>query len=116
MSIRSIVFATVAATSVGLLAPSVGFSFETAGIADDIGNASVSVLSKLGYDCQNASAGAIICKKCKADGFKQKCTVFACDAATKKCRKKSAELPNVPGLGGSNDDDGSSDGVELPSL
>ena len=99
MNIRSILFASVAVTSINLIAPPVSLSFETAGLADDLGNATVSVLSKLGYDCKNASAGAIVCKKCKADGFKQKCTAFVCDAATKKCRKKSAELPNIPGLG-----------------
>jgi len=115
MTIRSFLFASVAIISVGLVSPEPIFSFEYAGIADDLGSASVSVLDKLGYDCENASAGAILCKKCEADGFKQKCTAFVCDAATKKCRKKSATVPNVPGLGGSDDDD-SDDGVSLPSL
>ena len=115
MNIRSILLTTIAVTSASIMSPSVGLSWETAGLADDLGNATVSVLSKLGYDCKNASAGAIICKKCKADDLKQKCTVFTCDAVTKKCRKKSAELPNVPGLGGSSEDE-SSDGIELPSL
>ena len=115
MTIRSLLFASVAIVSVGLVSPDPTFSFEYAGIADDLGNASVSVLDELGYDCQNASAGAILCKKCKADGLKQKCTAFVCDAATKKCRKKSATVPNIPGLGDSSDDD-QDDGISLPSL
>lgn len=115
MTIRSFLFTSAAIVSVGLISPNATLGFEYAGIADDLGNATVGVLDKLGYDCQNASAGAIICKKCKADGLKQKCTAFVCDAATKKCRKKSATVPNVPGLGGSSDED-RDDGVSLPSL
>ena len=92
-----------------------GENFETANLLDDVGNASVSVLTKLGYDCKTASAGAILCTKCKADGFKKKCEAFTCDVATKKCRRKTADLPNIPGLG--NDDDAEdNDGVKLPSL
>lgn len=118
MTIRSTLFASIAIISFGLVSSGSTYSFEYAGIndiADDLGSASVSILDKLGYDCQNASSGAIVCKKCKADGFKQKCTAFVCDAATKKCRKKSATVPNIPGLGGSSDDD-RDDEINLPSL
>lgn len=115
MTIRSTLLASITIISVGLVAPAPIFSFEYAGIADDLGNASVSVLDKLGYDCQNASAGAILCKKCKTDGFKQKCTAFVCDAATKKCRKKSATVPNIPGSEDSRENE-ESDGISLPSL
>jgi|GEM_PF-3714322 len=87
----------------------------SANLLDDISNASVSVLTQLGYDCKTASAGAILCTKCKVDGFKKKCEAFTCDVATKKCRRKTADLPNIPGLG--NDDDAEdNDGIKLPSL
>ncbi|MEL6495620.1 MAG: WD40 repeat domain-containing protein [Cyanobacteria bacterium J06623_7] len=87
----------------------------SANLLDEVSNASVSVLSKLGYDCKTASAGGILCTKCKADGFKQKCEAFTCDAVTKKCRRKTATLPNIPG---SNNSDRESEGnrLKLPSL
>ena len=113
MVIRSWLIASLSLVSLNLATPS--SAFEYAGLLDDVGNASVGVLKQLGYDCKTASAGAILCTKCKADGIKQKCEAFTCDVATKKCRRKTAEIPNIPGL---NNDEGedSNDGVELPSL
>lgn len=114
-SVPAVLSATFAFTSIGLMAPSPSRSFETAGLADSLGNATVSVLSKLGYDCKNASAVGIVCKKCSMEDNKQNCEAFLCDAVTKKCRKKSAEIPNLPNLRGNNDD-GGANGVDLPSL
>lgn len=95
MNIRSFVLASIALTSIGLIAPKPSFSYEYAGLTDEIGDATVSVLSKLGYDCQTASAG-ILCKKCKVEDNKQQCVAYLCDAVTKKCRKKSASIPQIP--------------------
>ena len=114
MAIRSWLIASISLVSLNLAAvPSP--AFEYAGLLDDVSNASVGVLKQLGYDCKTASAGAILCTKCKADGIKQKCEAFTCDVATKKCRRKTADIPNIPGLN-NNDDEGSSDELELPSL
>jgi hypothetical protein len=115
MKIPSLLIAAVGLVSLNAIAP----DFSSAGIADDLSNASVSVLSKLGYDCKTASAGAILCTKCKVDGNKQKCEAFTCDAVTKKCRRKTAEIPNIPGLnnnGSDNNDSDSNDRIKLPSL
>lgn len=98
MTIRSWLLASSFA-SVSLVMPTTVLAENYAGITDDLGNATVSVLSKLGYDCQTASAGAILCKKCTVDDNKQKCEAFICDAVTKKCRKRSAEIPRLPDLG-----------------
>jgi hypothetical protein len=96
--IRSLLIASVGFISLNAIVPDSGLAFKYAGIADDLSNASVSVLSKLGYDCKTASAGAILCTKCKVDDNKQKCEAFTCDAVTKKCRRKTAEIPRIPGL------------------
>ena len=102
----------MSSTSFAIASPS-SSAFEYANLLDDVSNASVSVLTKLGYDCKTASAGGILCTKCKEDGFKKKCEAFTCDAVTKKCRRKTADIPNIPG---SNDDESDDDGVKLPSL
>jgi hypothetical protein len=111
MKIPSLLIAAVGFVSLNAIAP----AMSSAGIADDLSNASVSVLSKLGYDCKTASAGAILCTKCKVDDNKQKCEAFTCDAVTKKCRRKTAEIPRIPGLN-NNDDSNSNDPIKLPSL
>lgn len=115
MKIRSLLIASFGFISLNAIAPTPASTLEYAGLLDDVGNASVSVLTRLGYDCKTASAGGILCTKCKADGFKQKCEAFTCDAVTKKCRRKTAELPNVPGLNNDDNED-SNDGIKLPSL
>ena len=79
------------------IAPLPSLAVEYAGLTDDLGDATVSILGKLGYDCTTAEVG-IVCKKCKVDDNKQKCEAFLCDAVTQKCRKQSAEIPKVPGL------------------
>jgi hypothetical protein len=113
MKIPSLFIAAVGFVSLNAIAP----AMSSAGIADDLSNASVSVLSKLGYDCKTASAGAILCTKCKVDDNKQKCEAFTCDAVTKKCRRKTAEIPRIPGLNNNdNDDSNSNDPIKLPSL
>ena len=91
MTIRSFLLASVALTSFSLISPPPGL----ADLTEDIGNASVSVLGKLGYDCKTANVG-IVCKKCQVEDNKQKCVAYLCDAITKKCRKKSAEIPKLP--------------------
>ncbi|MEM8831940.1 MAG: hypothetical protein AAGE96_21680, partial [Cyanobacteria bacterium P01_G01_bin.19] len=89
-------FASMVFTSIGLVTAPPGLSGEYANLADDLGDASVSVLSRLGYDCQTASVG-IICKKCQVEDNREKCDAYLCDAVTKKCRKKSVEVPKIPG-------------------
>ena len=115
MSIRSFLGLPVAIFSITLMVPSPSLSFEHTGLTDGLENATVSVLSKLGYDCQTASIGGIVCKKCSAEDDKQKCEAYLCDAVTKKCRKKQAEVPQLPNLNG-NDEEDSSDEINLPSL
>lgn len=118
MKIQSLLIASIGIVSLNALSPAAASTFEYAGIADDIGNASVGVLTQLGYDCKTASTGGILCTKCEADGLKQKCEAFTCDAVSKKCRRKTADLPNVPGLSNdeSSDAEDSNDGIKLPSL
>lgn len=111
MTIRTWLIASLGLVSLNLTVP---FPAD-ANLLDDVSNASVGVLKQLGYNCKTASAGAILCTKCKADGIKQKCEAFTCDVATKKCRRKTAEIPNIPGLNNDADED-SNDGVNLPSL
>ena len=94
MILRSILLTSIMA-STGSIAPPQILNWN-AGLADDLSNTTVSVLSKLGYDCQTLSAGGILCKKCQEEDNKQKCEAFLCDAVTKKCRKKSAEIPQLP--------------------
>ena len=103
MAIRSLLFASIALTAVSLVVPSRGLSLEYAGLTDDIGSASVSILDKLGYDCTTAAVG-IVCKKCQVEDNKQKCVAYLCDAVSKKCRKKSAEIPQLPSLNRNNID------------
>ena len=95
MTIRSFLLTSVALTSFSFLASPPSLGFEYAGLTDDLGNAGISVLSRLGYDCTTKSVG-IVCKKCQVEDNKQKCVAYLCDAVTKKCRKKSAEIPKLP--------------------
>ena len=114
MKIRNLLIASVGFISLNAIASPSSSALEYANLLDDVSNASVSVLTRLGYDCKTASAGGILCTKCKEDGFKKKCEAFTCDAVTKKCRRKTADLPNIPS---SNDDDDDNDnGIKLPSL
>ena len=92
---RSLIFASLAFSLAIASAP--GFTVEYAGLTDELGSATVSILGKLGYDCTTAEVG-IVCKKCKVEDDQQKCEAYLCDAVTQKCRKKSAEIPKVPGL------------------
>ena len=119
MKIRSLLIASIGFVSLNAVAPISSSAKQYANLLDDVSNASVGVLTQLGYDCKTASAGAILCTKCEEDGLKQKCEAFSCDVATKKCRRQTADLPNIPGL--RNDDDentneDSNDGIKLPSL
>ena len=115
MNIRSLLVASFGLVSWSAIASPPSLAVNYAGLADNLSNATVSVLSQLGYDCQTASAGGIICKKCQVESNKQKCQAFICDAVTKKCRKRSAEVPQIPGL--SDEDEGNShDEINLPSL
>ena len=103
MTIRSVVLASVAFTSVGFILPQPSLSNDYAGLADELGNASISILDKLGYDCQKAGAG-IVCKKCQVEDNKQECVAYLCDAITRKCRKKSASIPKIPSFNRNSDD------------
>lgn len=113
MKIPSLLMASFGLVSLGLITPV--SALEYAGLTDNLSNATVGVLSQLGYDCQTASVGGILCKKCQARNNKQKCEAFICDAVTKKCRRRTAEIPQVPNLGGEDEQD-SDDGIKLPSL
>ncbi|MEL6438931.1 MAG: hypothetical protein AAFQ80_06730 [Cyanobacteria bacterium J06621_8] len=115
MNIRSFLVASFSIVSWGAIATTPSLAIEYAGLTDDLSNATVGVLGRLGYDCKTASVGGIICTKCKVDDSKQKCQAFICDAVTKKCRKRSAEVPQIPGINGSDDRD-SDDRINLPSL
>ena len=115
MNLRTVLLTSVFFTSMGLIAPSESLGVDLVSQLGDVADITTGVLGKLGYDCQTASVGGIICKKCTVKDNSQKCEAFLCDAVTKKCRKKSAELPNLPNLGNDSEDD-SSRGVELPSL
>ena len=95
MILRSILLASISLAATSSIASAQNLNWN-AGLTDDLSNATVSVLSKLGYDCQTLSAGGILCKKCTEEDNKQKCEAFLCDAVTKKCRKKSAEIPQLP--------------------
>jgi hypothetical protein len=99
----SLLIASVAYASVSFFVPLPSLSLNYAGLTDDLGNASISVLSKLGYDCKTASVG-IVCQKCQVEDNQQKCVAYLCDAITKKCRKKSAEIPKLPSFNSSNTD------------
>ena len=64
---------------------------------NNISNITTSVLDKLGYECNTASAAGIICRKCsESSSVTEKCTAYICDSVTKKCRKKEATLPKLP--------------------
>lgn len=113
MKMRSLFVASFGFISWGVMTPA--SALEYAGLTDNLSNATVSVLSQLGYDCQTASVGGILCRKCQVRNNKQKCEAFLCDAVTKKCRRRTAEIPQLPNLGGDDDQD-SDDGIKLPSL
>ncbi|WP_036484108.1 hypothetical protein [Myxosarcina sp. GI1] len=102
-------------SSVNLLSPNKTLSSTTIAQLDQlegVTNVTTSVLDKLGYDCQAASAAAIICKKCSEESsITEKCTAYICDSVTKKCRKKEANLPKLP-----NSDGGENREPETPSL
>ena len=95
---RRLLLASVFWASIGYTATASDLGIKYAGLTDDLGKASISVLRKLGYDCTTASVG-IICKKCQVEDNKQICDAYICDAVTKKCRKKSAEIPALPNFG-----------------
>ncbi len=97
MTIRSVVIASIAFTSAGLILPQQSLGYDYANLTDNLGDVTTTVLSKLGYDCQTASIG-ILCKKCKVEDDKQECVAYLCDAITKKCRKQSASIPKLPNL------------------
>ncbi|MGD1918325.1 MAG: hypothetical protein ACFCAD_05230 [Pleurocapsa sp.] len=88
-------------TSFSLILSPSSYSLEYAGLTDNLGNVSTRVLSKLGYDCKTSNVG-IVCQKCQVEANKQKCVAYLCDVLTKKCRKKSAELPRLPNFGRDN--------------
>ena len=80
---------------------------------NNIGNITTSVLDKLGYECDTASAAGIICRKCsESSSVTEKCTAYICDSVTKKCRKKEATLPKLP----NSNRDGESRESETPSI
>jgi hypothetical protein len=99
--------------TIHLFSPSKAFSSTTIAQLDGITNVTTSVLDKLGYQCETASAAGIICKKCSDDSdLTEKCTAYICDSITKKCRKKEANLPKLPNS--NNNEDNSR--PEIPSV
>ena len=86
MKIRSLLVASVGFVGLNAIAIPSSSALEYANLLDDVGNASVGVLTQLGYDCKTASAGGILCTKCEADGLKQKCEAFSCDVSSQNCR------------------------------
>ncbi|VEP15498.1 conserved hypothetical protein [Hyella patelloides LEGE 07179] len=64
---------------------------------ENIGEVTTSVLDRLGYECDTVADVGLVCKKCSSENMlTEKCTAYICDAATKKCRKKNATLPQLP--------------------
>ncbi|MGV2828000.1 hypothetical protein [Myxosarcina sp. GI1(2024)] len=100
-------------SSVNFLSPNKALSSTIIVQLEDITNVTISALDKLGYECQTASAAAIICKKCSEESsVSEKCTAYICDSVTKKCRKQEANLPQLP----NSDGDGENSEPEMPSL
>ncbi len=62
---------------------------------DNIGEITTSVLNRLGYECDTVANVGIVCKKCEAERFTEKCKTFICDAVTRKCRQQDVTLPNL---------------------
>jgi hypothetical protein len=84
-------------SSVSLIASDKTLSSTPVAQLDNITNVTTSVLDKLGYECDTASAAGIICRKCsEQNSVTEKCTAYICDSVTKKCRKKEATLPKLP--------------------
>ena len=111
MNLRSVVSLVSIFSAAQLVIPAASLSFDSP-LNKGIEDATVSILGTLGYDCQTASVGGILCKKCQADGNSQKCEAFLCDAVTKKCRKQSAKIPKLPNF--NNGEDDASGGIQLP--
>lgn len=78
---------------------------------DNIGEVTIGVLDRLGYDCDTVANVGLVCKKCSSDNvLTEECTAYICDAATKKCRQKKATVPKLPN---SNNEENESE-IELP--
>ena len=84
-------------SSISLIIPHKSLSLTPIAQLEDITNITTSVLDKLGYECETVSAAAMICRKCSDNSsITEKCTVYICDTATKKCRKQNANVPKLP--------------------
>ena len=100
MRVVSLIIASLAIGSFGLVNSQQSLSADNIAQLDNLenlGEVSISVLDRLGYDCNDVAGVGIVCKKCKSDnGLTEKCTAYICDAATKKCRQKDATVPKLP--------------------
>ena len=100
MGARSLIIASLAIGSLGLFNSQQSLDANTLAQLDNLenlGEVSISILDRLGYDCNDVAGVGIVCKKCDSDSVvTEKCTAYICDAATKKCRKKDATVPKLP--------------------
>ncbi|GAB4532533.1 MAG: hypothetical protein Tsb0014_17080 [Pleurocapsa sp.] len=103
-------------SSVSLIASDKTLSSTPVAQLESITNVTTSVLDKLGYECDTASAAGIICRKCsEQSSVTEKCTAYICDSVTKKCRKKEATLPKLPNSNRDRDEN-ESESPSLPNL
>jgi len=103
-------------SSVNLVAPQKTLGSTPVAQLENIGKITTSVLDKLGYECDTASAAGIICRKCSEQSIvTEKCTAYICDSVTKKCRKKEATLPKLPNSN-SNQDERESESLSIPGI
>ena len=103
-------------SSANLIAPSKTLSQTPIAQLENITNITTSVLDRLGYECDTASAAGIICRKCsESNSVTEKCTAYICDSVTKKCRKKEATLPKLPNSNRDRDE-GDSESLSIPGI
>ena len=107
---------TLGFSSVSLILPNKTLSSTSIAQLDDLANITTSVLDKLGYECETASAAAIIGRKClESSSITEECDAFICDSVTKKCRRQKAVLPKLPNSN-SDRDENEADSPSLPGI
>lgn len=101
MRIASFVITTLTIGSFGLINSPQSLSADLIAQLDNlegVAEVSMSVLDRLGYECDTVADVGLVCKKCTSNSIvSEKCTAYICDAATRKCRKRNATLPKLPG-------------------
>ena len=100
MRFLSLTIASLTISSIGLVNSSLCLGADNVAQLDNlenIGEITVSVLDRLGYDCDTVADVGLVCKKCSSDSVvTEKCEAYVCDVATRKCRKQEATLPKLP--------------------